>query len=401
VSVATTVEQPDDKRSDRRADRLAARYTLWDESRLRRLKNCGRVAVAGGGVTIRASGSGGDRRAGFAGLSTCGSVWSCPVCSAKVLAHRADELGRALGAWSQSGGRVVMVTLTMRHRAWQRLSSLWDAVGYAWGSVTSGAAWEDLQAAHGVLQERTVTRGSRKGQIVIEPRLGWVRVVEVTNGANGWHVHVHAALLVDDTVTAEQADQIGCAMFQRWRDALVRKGFEAPLARSGGLDVKVWNGETGVLGDYFAKNTYTGSSEKAGCSDAALEIAGGAFKKGRGENRTPFQVLADVVGLGDAEDLALWHEWEAASRGRRQMTWSVGLRDRLLPDEADLTDEQIAEQDAGGDDLVRLTSPGLRRLVGLRVHRQVLDAAEHDDGGAQLRRVLDAYGIGWKPPLTT
>jgi hypothetical protein len=392
VPVATTVEQADDVRCSRRAERYSARYVVNRESKIERLQLCGRKSVNGGGVMVRVAGAGDSRRAGFSGLSTCGSVWSCPVCSAKVLAHRATELQQALETWQGQGGRVVMVTLTMRHQKWQRLKSLWDGLSYAWGAVTSGRAWEDLQNEHGVLTERVISQGARRGQLVAEQRLGWVRAVEVTVGDNGWHVHVHAVLFVAGDVSEQAADYMGAAMFQRWRDALVRKGFQAPLSGSGGLHVNVWSGETDVLGDYFTKNTY-----RAGSRALALEAAAGTLKKGRKDNRTPFEVLADIVALGDVDDLALWHEWEQGSRNRRQMTWSLGLRDRLEVGQ-ELTDEEIAEQQLGGEDLVLIEPKGWRRAVALRLHAQLLDAAEADDGGVQLVQLLDRYGIGWNPP---
>ena len=54
----------------------------------------------------------------------------------------------------------------------------------------------------------------------------------------------------------------------------------------------------------------------------------------------------DGVIDGDPHETRLWHEFERASRGRRQMTWSKGLRDLLgLNDER--TDESVAEDEIG------------------------------------------------------
>ena len=99
--------------------RYALRTLLWDVSALHRLRGCGRgrrAAVVG----VRYSPGIG---AGFSGLVTCGSVWACPVCSAKILARRSLELGAGLLAWEAAGGRLVMGTLTMRHHRGHRLAS--------------------------------------------------------------------------------------------------------------------------------------------------------------------------------------------------------------------------------------------------------------------------------------
>ena len=85
-------------------------------TRLDRLRACGHTAVDGSGVMVRMTpgSSGSSCRAGFAGLATCGSVWACPVCAAKVAAERAGELGAVLTAAGEAGHQVAMVTLTVR-----------------------------------------------------------------------------------------------------------------------------------------------------------------------------------------------------------------------------------------------------------------------------------------------
>lgn len=94
--------------------------------------------MATGGPTLRLSAK---RGAGYAGLSTCGSVWACPCCPAKIASRRAEELADVMAAVHRSGGCAYLVTYTMRHHQGRRLTTLWDAVSAAWGAVTSGKAW--------------------------------------------------------------------------------------------------------------------------------------------------------------------------------------------------------------------------------------------------------------------
>lgn len=336
------------------------------------VRTCGRHGVMpDGSVRIRATGSGEDRRAGFSGLASCGSVWSCPMCSERILAGRQHELADGLRAWTDRGGSVAFVTLTMRHRAGQGLRFLWDALSKAWDSANKGRAWQTAKAKYSVA--------------------GFVRVVEVTHGASGWHVHVHAAFLLDGHVSAKDVDDMGCVLFQPWRAALVRAGLDAPIARSGGMVAKLWTGEAGVMADYFAKNTY-----EIDASRAALELARGDLKQARSGNRTPFRILADFLTMGVADDLDLWHEWEAGSKGRRQMLWSRGLRDllRLSPE---ATDQELAAEELGSelDDLVELDASAWRLVRNGSLQAAVLDAAEADDSGNVLRSYLDLRGIPW------
>ena len=39
----------------------------------------------------------------YAGLTTCGSIWACPVCSAKIRNTRALEISAATAAWDFAG----------------------------------------------------------------------------------------------------------------------------------------------------------------------------------------------------------------------------------------------------------------------------------------------------------
>lgn len=337
-------------RHSARKDRYDARNVLWDLSSLPRIRTCGHHGILpDGNVAVKLSGTGTERRAGFSGVASCGSTWACPVCSQKIATQRAADLAKAVLAWHVLGGRVLMVTLTMRHRRGQALADLWDALSYAWGRVTSGWGWVQDGGDFGRVIPRTVKTGEHKGEIRYEERIGFARVVETTHGKNGWHVHVHALLFVKGDTTEEAAYALADSMFGRWVPALTAKGLTAP-SLAHGVDVRLIGlGDSVNLGDYFTKSVYT--AEKAG-----WEVAGGSGKKAGHNNRTPFQILSDVVKDGDADDLAIWWEWEEASHNRRQLTWSAGLRD-FLDLGTEKTDEEITEEELGGDVVLTLDAP--------------------------------------------
>lgn len=361
-------------RRDRGAERLSAQETLWRESSLERVRKCGRVPLAGGLVAVKASGlAGSGRFAGFGGLMCCGSTWACPCCSAKIAATRKSELQTAMTEASSRGWSVTMVTLTMRHHKGQALAELWDALAYAWGKrVVAGRAWQSERASFGVQ--------------------GIVKLVEATHGRNGWHVHVHALVFTDGHSRHSPAG-LGPVLFQRWREGLVAKGLRAPAARHGGLHVRTLTGDLAALGEYFTKGVYGGHA--AAIESVALEVARGDLKDARFGNRTPFAVLADVVRLGEASDLELWHEWEQASHGRRQLTWSRGLRAELVA-EPELSDEEVAAADEGGDVVLLLDRETWRTLCAERGARHtLLTLAALDNDGGQLRAYLTARGLAF------
>ena len=324
----------------------------------------------GGLVGVELRDCDGCGRASYAGLVTCGSIWCCPLCAEKILAGRVNELLNAIDTHVGRGGRVVMVTLTMRHRHGQGLQGLWDSLGEGW---------------------RSASGGNRKTRRALADVQGWVRRVECTYGRNGWHLHVHVLLFVDGDVGQAAAVAMGDAMFDAWSGRLERDGLEAPIRDSGGLVVKLLDltaAREDVAG-YLAKGTY---------ESAAMEMAAGLTKAGRRGNRTPFGVLADLVEHGRGEDLQVWREWERASHRRRAMTWKQGFRAQLLAD-VELTDEQLAEETDHAGTVVALLDGKQWGVVRDRWSAQLLEVMENstaDDAYDRLSRWLCRWGMG--PP---
>lgn len=320
------------------------RSRLWSWTSLKRLRNCGRVTANGvGGPVLRVTEDpDGERRAGVAGLQSCGSPWACPVCARRIAAERTDELRGVLGAVAEVGGSVHLATFTMRHHRGQSLRELWDALSAAWRAVTSGRAVERERDRWGVL--------------------GMVRVVEATHGDHGWHLHVHALIALDGPASGELVRELAGAMFGRWERSLVRRGLAAPLMERGGLDVRpvdLGAGSRDAMAEYLGKIT--------------VEVTGAVTKSGRRGNRSPFGILADTLATGLATDAELWLEWEQASTGRRQIAWSRGFREWAGVRE-ERSDDEIVAEDTGGDDVLAISAeswPILRtRLADL------LDAVE-------------------------
>ena len=292
-----------------RESRYERRGLLWAESSLERIRKCGRTPVQTGGVALRVR----DGVAGFAGLSTCSSIWADPVCNAKIMARRALEIGAAVALWQAQGGSVVLLTLTERHRLGEPLGALWDDVAYAWSSVTRGRPWDSDRSAYGVA--------------------GFLRLAEVTIGRNGWHPHLHALLFIEPTAEVVDVARLHARVFERWSRALNRRGRLAVMAASDAHLVTGPADET--LSAYLTKSVDRAKS-------IGVEVTWSQSKSTRTDlsTETPW-VLLDRIQEGDADALDLWHEWERASRGRRAHTWSQGIRDRLTL-AAEKSDEELS-----------------------------------------------------------
>jgi hypothetical protein len=353
-SPTTRVEQHTDdaRRQTARDARYEAQRGLWKRSGLPRVAYCGRFlnGRADGVVRVQVTGTPGtpDARAGFGGLQTCGSVWSCPVCSEKVNAARQSELADGMARWRERGGSVLFATFTMRHDKSMRLAPMWDALAGSWRKVIGSTAWRGGKRQIG-----------DKARFGIE---GFVRLVEVKEGAHGWHPHLHILLFTKSELSDSEIEDLRGRLHSRWESALEKDGYSTlEFDRDGhavGTDLRrVVDGE--YVAEYFAKNGYHPNATAE--SGAAYEVTGSSSKKRGKGGRTPFQLLADLTDdawgqvdhetgelLGEHQDARTWREWETASRGRRQLTWSRGLRELLLPRAEELTDEEIAEQDFGG-----------------------------------------------------
>lgn len=268
-----------------------------------------------------------EKGARFGNLQDSKSVWCSPISAARIAKVRAREIKHALRIWLQmSTGTnkhdVAFLTLTVRHTKKDSLKAVWDVVTKCWAGVTQTAAW----------------RGSKKvaGD---KARFGiahWLKVVEVTHGKSGWHVHIHALLLTEKTLSDEEKETLESRIYARWSAAAERNGFEAPTRERG---VKLE--QAAKADDYDALSDYLAKSQLIGITGLADEMTGSVVKRAKGENRSAFQVLESLGQEQTAADLAIWYEWETFSKGRRQIAWSKGTKKLLGVD--DLTDEEISD----------------------------------------------------------
>lgn len=372
---------------ERRRVRWAARAVLWQASTLKNVRQCGRVLAEPDGVPATVAGL--KRReldsgavAGYSGVQLCGSVWACPRCSAVIAQRRSEEISRAVAACHAAGGHVFLVTMTLRHRRGDDLSALWDGLSAGWAAAFSSDAWRSRPGRFRTHRGREIWEDPRLGDGERFGVAGRVRSTEATvslpgSGGHGWHVHVHALLFtlgclgvglrpdLEAVLGAAAWDRDGLGrvvfasrIFSRFARAVERRGLSAPLAD--GFDIReVHDGGAEFVGSYLSKSTYDVATR------LGAEIAAGSQTKisRSGRNFAPFEVLArcaddldsrrfglrtplhwEVVevdsGLAvldrDTGELTaftapglwgLWHAWERASLGRRQVVWSRALSD--------------------------------------------------------------------------
>ena len=249
----------------------------------------------------------------YAGLQTCGSVWACPVCSAKIAERRRLEIQGAMTLHKAAGGCVNMLTLTAPHQFSDKLVDLLakqaKALQAFWNSRQTKAIFKEMGT------------------------IGQIRALEVTHGRrseqnNGWHPHYHVLMFqgVGVDLVRFDAPQMGdwqVRLYLVWAACCVKAGLGEPSYAHG---LKLDDGSKAAK--YVSK---------WGLED---EMTKGHTKKAiKGE--TPFDFLRSY--LADASDKqagALFKEFAETFKGKRQLYWSPGLKKRYAV--MDKTDEELA-----------------------------------------------------------
>jgi hypothetical protein len=260
------------------------------------------------------------------GVTTCKSVWTCPVCSAKVCAVRQAELQEGMTNWIGQGGYVFLMTLTFPHERGEVLAQLLPAFTKAKAHFKNSKTYK-----------RILAKGVRKGS---------VSSLEVTLGErNGWHPHQHDLVfctpdafgevreLEQGRLASRLIDELKEAWYMALRKAGLAEQNEMSDVLAHGLDVR--GGQ--YAAEYISK---FGKEQKWGLS---REVTMHAAKVGSDQKGAhPFQLLAWAED-GDGDAVAQFREYAEAFEGKRMLSWSRGLKKELTGRD-ETSDEEAADQ---------------------------------------------------------
>jgi len=272
--------------------------------------------------------------ASFGGLQTCGSVWACPICAAKISERRRLELVGAVARWRATGGDVLLITLTNPHH----ISD--DLVELLMGQQRAMSRFNSTRAA--------VAFWHSIGCI------GTVRAWEVTHGVNGWHPHFHILAFVRAGLDFFKVEE---SLLSIWVNACRLAGLPIPSGR--GVDVR-----NGVEAASYAS--------KWGIEH---ELTKGHIKKSRvAKGRTPFDLLRSVLYDDDKQAGSLFKIYAKAFKGLRQLVWSHGLKALLLVSE--ISDSELAaSQEDSAFLLGQIDLEDWRLILKFDVRGEVLELA--------------------------
>lgn len=288
-------------------------------------------------------------RAWYSGLYTCGDVWLCPDCAAKISRRRRTELAEAVVSAGGQNLAASMVTYTFPHGWTDDLAQTMEKFSKARQKLRSQRAWVNFKARWGVVGE--------------------IKALEVTHGSHGWHPHLHVAVF-STPVPEDQRPEYEAELYQLWRSACCKADLPDP-SEEHGVHVSWFEDPQKLDLAYIAKWS------------AIQELTGSQSKQGKRHGRSPWQLLEDAGGgcMDPQRAAQLWHEYAGVFHGRRQLSWSKGLRERLhLPklfDDADLVIDPPAESP---DQLVVVFSE--QQWVAItraQAELHLLELAEHEN----------------------
>lgn len=310
-----------------------------------RVYKCLRSPIPGRSVAVHRRQS--DSHTYYSGLHTCGSVWHCPVCAAKISERRRVELQAAISAMRQQGGFASLLTLTVPHYAYTDIHHLLGMVQYLTERFWSGRSTAAKQ---------------------IPGYVGQVRALEVTHGVNSWHPHLHILLF-----TLDDPKDCSEALYALWSRLILDSGLGTPNHHA----LRLEDG--------------TEAAKYAGKWGLAEELTKAHLKQGRiSEHRTPWAILADSFA-GDVSSGPLFQEFAGAFKGRFQLRWSNGLRE-LLELRSERSDEEIAASVSAEDPFWVLATKQWNFIVRNNLRGQALEVFRFG-GFDDLTELLCRYGF--------
>ena len=283
----------------------------------------------------------------FAGAHVCGDSWKCPTCAAKIEARRRNEVEQIIDHKLSQGRKALFATFTIPHTQDQAAEVVYENIKNALKYLRAGKSFQSFKSRCGFD--------------------GLIRSLEVTLGANGWHIHTHEVWFVDgDYSDFDFYDYIQ----DRWtkacdkynliprgkRKAFKERGFTLGFLRS----------------DYLAKFDNAKYVQKL-----SSEITLSGVKHGRQGSLHPFQLaeLAFAGGSFDKQAMALFMEYSEAFKGKARMFFSKGLKAECLIDEK--TDEEIAlEEKEKSFRVCGFERHGFKRIVDQNAQGHIQNLAE-------------------------
>lgn len=327
------------------------RYQLQDISKdilseseyFGRFQKCYRVPI---GEYVRIIHSDTTKTAHWNGLSICANIWACPVCGTKIMSERCRELESAIERFTHAdikNHEVLMMVLTHSHTRHDSLENLMEkkakALAYFFSHRDTKEALKSVKS------------------------IGHVNSAEITySKLNGWHPHNH--VLFFNEIRSNQ-EELKLILYPVWEAACIRQGLSTnPDCFK-------------IQGGNYTSHYITKLHQEMTLSN--MKLASGR----QIPHYTPMQLLYTVqeykkLGKHTGWLQAAYYEYAHAMKGRKQLVYSRGLKDKLAMIEThDFELAQPTEKDL--KELIYFRSNEFRKLKDPSIKAHALKLAEKKD----------------------
>lgn len=304
------------------------------------------------------------QRAHYKNLIVCGSVWMCPICSAKISERRRVELTTAVD--QNPDLQPALVTFTLQHNQADELSKVLAVLIESYRELKHSRHW------NGFVDDYELA--------------GSVRSLETTVGRNGWHPHLHVLAFFKAGISLDGAETF---FKDEWERCL--KKFDRSASYKYGVDFRTKSRD---VAEYITKFGHEPKDKKRARKwSMEHEVTKSQSKLSRDvENgRSPLQLLNDFLD-GDLAAGRLWREYATYFKGRRQLVWSRGLREKLGLG-CERSDEEIAKRAESDAYMLAMLPLDVWKIVLKRdVRGHVLEVASTGDP-VKLMQYLMGLGV--------
>ena len=245
------------------------------------------------------------------------------MCATKIQERRREEIAQGIDWAIGAGLQPVLVTLTFPHRAFHKISDLLEKQALAFKHLRSGARFSRFKESYGYE--------------------GLIRSLELTYGQHGWHPHTHELWMVRGDV---DASVMHADILRMWEASCIKAGL---LDASDAASMRAFSLHAVDVKGHCRASDYLAKMDDASHWGADREMAKGT-KKASQSGVHPFGLL-DLAHHGDLRAKRLFLAYALAIKGRAQIYWSQGLKERAgLNDKSDeaLAEEQREEADVLG-----------------------------------------------------
>lgn len=317
-----TGEKTDFAQSSKEKENRLARWKRQEIARALipsfRVSKCCRVQVSDVVQVLRSKQY---HSAHYGKLSTCASVWVCPICSSKITERKRAEIASALSSELGKHYSKFIVTTTLQHKSEDKTEVLIQGLKAGKRQFTSGWWYQNFKA---------------KWKIA-----GTIYGTEFTYGQKtGCHAHGHDLIFSElPRLSAQDVQSIRDEYSARFVEVMDNLGFY--VSAEHGVAVESSN-DAGAL--YVAKMGLEVKQVKSDQWGADWEMAKGSLKVSKGDRFTPFELL-DLSKTGNGFDGAWaeekFKEYAYATKKITQLRWSPGLRS-VLGLGVEMSDDDIA-----------------------------------------------------------